>query len=57
LYNFTGNYVWVRATVVYTDGVVNSIQLNHWHTYLIFQVSAMYTYQFMVTNFSKDLKT
>ena len=28
LYNFTGNYVWVRTTVVYTDGVVNSIQLN-----------------------------
>lgn len=29
LYNFTGNYVWVRATVEYTDGIVNSIQLNH----------------------------
>ena len=29
LYNFTGNYVWVRATVEYTDGTVNSIQLNH----------------------------
>lgn len=29
LYNFTGNYVWVRATVEYTDGTVNSIKLNH----------------------------
>jgi len=29
LYNFTGNYVWVRATVEYTDGSVDSIQLNH----------------------------
>lgn len=27
--NFTGNYVWIRAKVVYTDGVVNSIMLNH----------------------------
>lgn len=27
--NFTGNYVWVRAKVIYTDGVVNSILLNH----------------------------
>lgn len=27
--NFTGNYVWVRAVVEYTDGTVNSIQLNH----------------------------
>jgi len=29
LYNFTGNYVWIRAVVEYTDGTVNSIQLNH----------------------------
>ena len=27
--NFTGNYVWVRAKVVFSDGVVNSILLNH----------------------------
>ena len=28
--NFTGNYVWVRAYVNnWTDGTVNSIQLNH----------------------------
>ena len=27
--NFTGNYVWVRAVVVYTDGTVQSILLNH----------------------------
>lgn len=27
--NFTGNYVWVRAKVVYSDGTVNSILLNH----------------------------
>jgi len=29
VYNFTGNYVWVRAYVTYTDGAVNSIKLNH----------------------------
>lgn len=29
LHNFTGNYVWVRAKVEYTDGTVNSVQLNH----------------------------
>ena len=29
LSNFTGNYVWVRAVVEYTDGSVNSITLNH----------------------------
>lgn len=29
LKNFTGNYVWVRATATYTDGTVNSILLNH----------------------------
>ena len=29
-YNLTGNYVWVRAYVSnWTDGTVNSIQLNH----------------------------
>lgn len=28
--NFTGNYVWVRVVVSnWTDGTVNSIQLNH----------------------------
>lgn len=27
--SFTGNYVWVRAKVVYTDGTINSITLNH----------------------------
>ena len=29
LYNFTGNYVWVRAVVTYTAGTINSILLNH----------------------------
>lgn len=29
-YNFTGNYVWIRAKVSnWTDGTVNSITLNH----------------------------
>ena len=27
--SFTGNYVWVRAKVVYTDGTVSSVTLNH----------------------------
>lgn len=27
--NFTGNFVWTRAKLVYTDGTVNSILLNH----------------------------
>jgi hypothetical protein len=27
--NFTGNYVWIRAQVVYTAGSINSITLNH----------------------------
>lgn len=27
--NFTGNYVWIRAVVTYTDGTVTSIKLNH----------------------------
>ena len=30
MYNFTGNYVWVRAYVSnWTDGAVNFIKLNH----------------------------
>ena len=30
VYNFTGNYVWVRAYVSnWSDGTVNSIKLNH----------------------------
>lgn len=29
-YNFTGNYVWIRTKISnWTDGTVNSIQLNH----------------------------
>lgn len=29
-YNFTGNYVWIRAKISnWTDGTVNSIKLNH----------------------------
>lgn len=29
-YNFTGNYVWVRARVFdWTDGTINTIKLNH----------------------------
>jgi len=27
--NFSGNYVWIRAVVTYTDGTINSIRLNH----------------------------
>lgn len=27
--SFTGNYVWIRALVEYTDGAINSIILNH----------------------------
>lgn len=27
--NFTGNYVWIRAVVNFTDGTVSSIVLNH----------------------------
>ena len=27
--SFTGNYVWVRAVVTYTDGTIDSITLNH----------------------------
>jgi hypothetical protein len=29
LYNFTGNHVWVRSVVEFSDGTVNSITLNH----------------------------
>ena len=29
IYNFTGNYVWVRTVVTYTNGAVTSIKLNH----------------------------
>ena len=28
-YNFTGNFVWVRAVINYTDGTISSIMLNH----------------------------
>ncbi len=28
-YNFTGNFVWVRAVVTFTSGTVQSILLNH----------------------------
>jgi hypothetical protein len=29
-YNFTGNFIWVRAKISnWTDGTVNSIRLNH----------------------------
>ena len=27
--NFTGNFVYIRAKLVYTDGTVNSVMLNH----------------------------
>ena len=27
--NFTGNYIWLRAELIYTDGTVNSITMNH----------------------------
>ncbi len=27
--NFTGNFVFIRAKVVYTDGTINSIRMNH----------------------------
>jgi len=29
VYNFTGNFVWLRASISYTDGTINSILLNH----------------------------
>jgi len=28
-YNFLGNFVYVRARVLFTDGTVNSIRMNH----------------------------
>lgn len=27
--NFTGNYVWIRATLAYTDGSLDNVVLNH----------------------------
>ena len=27
--NFTGNYVWIRSKVSYTEGTISSITLNH----------------------------
>lgn len=27
--NFTGNYIWIRATLTFTDGNLNSVVLNH----------------------------
>lgn len=27
--NFTGNFVFIRAVLVYTDGTLNEIRLNH----------------------------
>jgi hypothetical protein len=27
--NFTGNFVWLRAVVEYTDGTVNSVRINY----------------------------
>lgn len=27
--NFTGNYIWLRALLNYTDGTVNSVIMNH----------------------------
>ena len=27
--NFTGNFVYIRAKLVYTDGTINSIRMNH----------------------------
>jgi hypothetical protein len=29
IYNFTGNFVWVRATVTYTIGTINNITYNY----------------------------
>jgi len=30
MYNFTGNFVWVRCLITsWTDGSVNSVKLNH----------------------------
>lgn len=27
--NFTGNYIWIRATLTYTDGSLDNVVLNH----------------------------
>jgi len=27
--NFTGNYVWVRTVIEFTEGTINSVILNH----------------------------
>ena len=29
VFNFTGNFVWIRAVLVYTDGTINSVMLNN----------------------------
>lgn len=29
MYNFTGNFVWLRAVVTYTNGRINSIKVNY----------------------------
>ena len=29
LQNFTGNFVWLRCVITYTDGTVNFVLLNH----------------------------
>ena len=29
VFNFTGNFVWIRAVLVYTDGTVSSVMLNN----------------------------
>ena len=29
VFNFTGKFDWVRAHLVYTDGSINSVKLNH----------------------------
>jgi hypothetical protein len=29
IYNFTGNFVWIRATITYTSGTVNKISYNY----------------------------
>lgn len=29
MYNFNGNFVWLRATVTFTDGTVNYVRVNY----------------------------
>ena len=29
VYNFTGNYVWVRAVATYVNGTINKVLMNH----------------------------